>query len=86
MQTKLVSPYYLLCPHSMDVYLYCLRTHQLDATIRIQVAQTCLKDSILAHVLIQRSFKEINQLDTSVMGAISKRFEAVLSSHGGTQQ
>ena len=41
---------------------------------------------ILSHVLIRRSFKELNQYHTSMMDAIGNRFEGVVPSHGGTQR
>ena len=70
----------------MDVYLYCPRIHQLAASTRIQVDQTCPVGYILAQILTSRSFKEINQLDTSVMDAIGESFEGVVPSHGGTKK
>ena len=60
--------------------------HQMGVTNRLQVDKTCPVGYILAHVLIQRSFKELNQLETSVMGVIDKRFEGVVPYHGGTQK
>ena len=70
----------------MAVYLYCPRLHQLAASTRLQVDQTCSVGYTLSHILIWRSFKDLNQSDTSVMDAIGKRFEGLLPSHGGTQK
>ena len=78
--------YCLLFPRSTAVYLYSPWPHQLDVTTQIQVDQTFPVVYILSHILIQRSFKEINQLDTYVMGSIGNRLEGVVSSHGGTQK
>ena len=83
---KVSLPYCLSRPRSMAAYLYCPRLHQLAVSTRLQVYQTCPVGYILAHILSRRSFKEINQLDTSVMDAIGKRFEGVVPSHGGTKQ
>ena len=70
----------------MDIYLYFLRIRQLSTTTLLQVDQTYPLGSILSHVLIQKNFKELNQLDISVMGAIGKSFEGVVPSYDGTQQ
>ena len=70
----------------MTVYVYCLRLHQLDVSTRLKVDQTCPVVYILAHILIQRSFKELNQSYTSMMDAICERLKGVVPSHGGTQQ
>ena len=42
--------------------------------------------SIFFHVFRERSFDELNQLDTSVMDAMGKRFEIVFPSHDVNQQ
>ena len=83
---KVSSPYRLSRPQSMSVSLYCPWLHQLAVSTWLQVDQTCTVGSILDHVLIQRSFKMINQLDTSVMDATDKRFEGVVPSQGETKQ
>ena len=70
----------------MAVSLYCLRIHQLVASTQIQVDQTCPVGSVLDHILIIRSFEELNQSENSVMDAIGKRFEGVVPYHGGTQK
>ena len=70
----------------MALYLYCPRIHQLTASNRIQVDQTCPVGYILAHILSLSIFKELNQLYTSVMDAIGKRFEVVVPYHGVTQR
>ena len=70
----------------MAVYLYCLRLHQLAASTRLQVDQTCPVVSILFQVLSLSKFKEINQLYTYAMEAIGDRFEGVVLSHVQTQQ
>ena len=70
----------------MAVYVYYPRLHQLITSTRIQVDQTCPVGYILAHILSRRIFKDLNQLDSSVMDAIGKRFKGVLPSHGGTNQ
>ena len=66
----------------MAVYVYFPRLHQLGVSTWIQVDQTCPVGYILAQILIQSRFKELNQLDTSVMYAIGERFEGVVPSHG----
>ena len=68
----------------MAVYWYFLRLHQLVASTQLQVDQTCPMGYILAHILIRRSFKELNQSDTSLMDATGERFEGVVPSHVGT--
>ena len=70
----------------MAVYVYCPWLHQLAMSTRLQVHKTCPVGYILAHILNQRSFKELNQSDTSVMDAIGERFEGVVLSHGGNQE
>ena len=70
----------------MDVYLHCLRLHQLATSTRLEVDQTCPVVYILAHILNQRIFKELNQSDTFVMDAIDERFEVLVPSCGGTQR
>ena len=86
MRTELVSLYFISCLNSIAVYLYCPCPHQSGATTRIQVDQIFPMGSILAHLLIPSSFKELNQSDTYVMCAIGKRFEGVVPFHGRTQQ
>ena len=73
-QTKLVRRIVSRIPRIMAVNLYCLFLHQLVASTRLQVAQTCPVGYILAHILIRRRINELNQSDTSVMEAIGKRF------------
>ena len=86
MQKKVISPYCLSRPRSMAIYLYCPQLHQLAVSTRLQVDQTCTVGYTLAHILSRRRFKELNQSENSVMGAIGDRIKGVVPSHGGTQR
>ena len=58
----------------------------MAAFTRLHVDQTCPMGYILSHILIRKSFKDLNQLDTSMMDATGKRFEGVIPSHGRTHK
>ena len=58
---KFSSPYRLSLPQSTAVQLYCPRLHQLAASTRLHVDQTCTIYYILAHISSRRILKDINQ-------------------------
>ena len=86
MQTKLFLLYRISFHMTMAIYLCFTRNYKLDINTWLQVDQTCIVGSNLARISRQRSFKELNQLDTSVMGDIVKNFQGVAPSHYGTKK
>ena len=58
----------------------------MDITTWLQIDQTCIVGFTLARISRRRSFKELNQSDTSVMGDIVKNFQGVAPSHCGTKK
>ena len=70
----------------MAVFLDFTWIHQLSATNRLKVDQTCPMGFTFAHVFSQKVFNYLNKLDTSVMDTIEERFKGIFPYQGVTQK